>query len=90
MTFVINFLNGAGGGICLGLLAVRKLSFVLFLSREIVTHYSFLTGTAFRFANSSLQPTQNPPNPTMPNLHKCVYMKQRLYLILRSGVLKSD
>ena len=33
---------------CLGLLAVRKLSFVLFLLREITTHYSFLTWTAFR------------------------------------------
>ena len=32
----------------LGLLAVRKLSFALFLLREIVTHYSLLTGTAFR------------------------------------------
>jgi len=39
---------GAGDEASLGLLAVRKLSFVLFLLREIVTHYSFLTGTAFR------------------------------------------
>ena len=36
----------------LGLLAVRKLSFVSFLLREIVTHSSFLTGTAFRFASA--------------------------------------
>ena len=27
-------------------------------------------------------------NPPMPNLHKCVYTKQRLYLQLRSGVHK--
>ena len=36
----------------LGLFAVRKLSFVSFLLREIVTHSSFLTGTAFRFASA--------------------------------------
>ena len=41
-------LNGGNDQACLGLLAVRKLSFVLFLLREITTHYSFLTWTAFR------------------------------------------
>ena len=60
---------GASSGIPLGLLAVRKLSFVKFLLREIVTHYSFLTGTAFRFAYASLQPCQNPPNPQKVGSH---------------------
>ena len=45
-------LNVDRGGTCLGLLAVRKLSFVLFCFRKIVTHYSFLTGTAFRSADA--------------------------------------
>ena len=47
-TGLILFVNGGNDEAPLGLLAVRKLPFALFLLREIVTHYSFLTGTAFR------------------------------------------
>ena len=42
------FVNGGNDEARLGLLAVRKLPFVKFCLRKISTHYSFLTGTAFR------------------------------------------